>query len=84
MRFDEVYKRKVDLQLTDLIAYLVELKSTLNPHFPDQEKEYKQVLLVKYLAGELRQTLRDLPKADYSFIDEYFDEKKKGGKDGKN
>lgn len=81
MIFDQKYKNQVDLQLTELRAYLSILKKALKPVRNKNLTEYKQVLMVSYLAKELHEALRGL--TDDSFVNTVI-MKQEENKDGKN
>lgn len=67
MRFDPQYMKEVKHQLTELEAYLIELKSTINLNI--DYVEYSAVEACEKAAGQLQIGLDLLPKPDYSFLE---------------
>lgn len=80
MKFDPKYKKQVDLQLTELRAYLSILKDAIKPTKQKNLNEYKQVLMLSYMAKELQDNLRSF--TDDEFVNVVLLEKEKN--DGKN
>lgn len=77
MRFDPKYKKEVIKQLNELRSYLLDLKGTLNPAFNDQVDEYNRVILIDELIKTANKEIALLPEPDYSFLDEFYESKKK-------
>lgn len=75
MRFDEMYMREVKGQIAELKQYVSELKETVNKKL--QPEEYRKLWTVFYRAHMLELSLESLPKPDYSFIDKFYEEKRK-------